>query len=120
MHVERAMDVSVDYGSFAHTRVTDDQDFEIGPLMMFFWNVGTRVTPLLGPRPLIMQADQDFFEFLILQGNFQISSVMLYSMLTGVLTTRISKDDATKSASWKEPVIVAVMKMPTRTAPVEK
>ena len=28
MHVERAVDISVDYGSFAHTRVTDDQDFE--------------------------------------------------------------------------------------------
>ena len=47
----------------------DDNDFGFAQLIRFFWNVGTKVSPLLGPRPLLLQDDQDFFEFVFIQGT---------------------------------------------------
>ena len=79
-----------------------DEDFEFGQLIMYFWNVGTKVSPLLGPRPLLLQTEQDTFDFIFIQGYFIIGAVMLYSMLVAIFSTRLSKDDSTRVPTFQK------------------
>ena len=45
----------------------DEEAFTFDRCFLFFWNVGQKVTPLLGPSQLLTQPNQDMFDFIFLQ-----------------------------------------------------
>ena len=61
-----------------------------------------QVSPLLGPKRLLAQDQQDAFDFIFIQGYFVIGAVMLYSMLVGIFSTRLTKDDSTRVPTFQK------------------
>ena len=65
-------------------------------LTRYLFGLGLRISPLLGASPLVQQDDQDVFDFMLLHLYYVVVSVMLYSMLVALFSTRMTKDDSTR------------------------
>ena len=68
----------------------------LGETALYLLNLGLKVSPLMGAKPLIKQDEQDSFEYVMLLSYFMIQSTMLYSMLVALFSTRLTKDEASR------------------------
>lgn len=65
-------------------------------LIRYFINLGLKVSPLTGAKPLIANDDQDVFVFLLIQFFWLVTSTMLYSLLVAIFSTRMTNNAKTR------------------------
>lgn len=75
---------------------TNDDGSALGILVRYFFNVGLKISPLTGAKPLKTNDDQTPFEFVLIQLYWLVISTMLYSLLVAIFSTRLTKDAASR------------------------
>ena len=82
------------------TASEDGSEFELYEVLRYLFSLGLKVSPLTGAKALksweAQDTDRNYFYFAVIQIYYLIQSVMLYSMLTALLSNRLVKSEDTR------------------------
>lgn len=80
---------------------SDEDQEPLAEVVRWFFSMGLKFSPLTGTRPLAQQDEHDPVEYMLIRLYGSLVSVMLFSILTAIFSTRLMRDDKSRVPTFQ-------------------